>query len=252
MSDPENMPVETWTALQSLGFEPEEDYIGCPSMSYDFGSFKLRATRVINLQYQEVVSFFGFLSNPRTMTSIEFQMPLHVESEEQCAAWIAWHVIEAGPRREKYIPRSNAGLLILGLQHQGTLPWERARLLRQQEADKYRLRPSCLVDRAMIKLGLKSLAKHIGQSADNDRIEIRFDGQILSFQINGKRVIVQAEGAVWRASYLIAAGALRNMPKRLFSEKIDVSIWSGRLQIDRSRYEGIIEVDPNAHRHAKA
>jgi hypothetical protein len=240
--DDEDRPVATWAALQSLGFEPEDDYFGCPATSYDFGSFKLRAVRMMNLQMREVVSFSGIVSTPRTICSIEFDMPLQVESCEQCAAWIAWHLYENLPRNDKVIPRSKTHLIVFGLQHKVLLPWERARLLREREAEEYNLRPSCVVDRGLIKLGLKTLAKYIEPCANSDRITIWFDGQILLFEINEKRVILQAEGPVWQFHYAIPAGQLRIMPKRLLSEAVDVSIWRNRLQIERSWYDGIVEL----------
>jgi hypothetical protein len=167
--DDPNRRVETWGALQDLGFMPEDDFFGCPSVSYDFGRFKLRATRTVSLRMQEVVSFDALISTPRTLRTIEFDMPLSVESNEQCAAWIAWHLNKNLPRREEIIPISKIDLLVFGLTHQATLPWERARLIREREAEEYRLRPSCIVDRAMIKLGLKALAKHLEQSYPSGR-----------------------------------------------------------------------------------
>ncbi len=248
----QDKPVDTWNSLQHLGFIKEDDHIGCPSMSYDFGSFKLRATKMVNLYLREVVSFFGVLRTPNTITPFEFEMPLHVESEEQCAAWIAWHIHHNLPHREKLFLPSRCELLIFGLQHQATLPWERERLVREREAAEYRARPSCIVDRALIKLGLKTLAKYIETASATDRIEIRFDGQTLLFQINGKKVILQAEGSAWEAGYALPAGQLTAMPKRLLSEAVDVSIWRKRLQIDRSRYDEIVELVQGAGCPAQA
>lgn len=245
-------PVATWDALQDLGFFPEADYIGCPAMSYDFGSFKLQAARMVNRYFREVVSFSGFVRTPNSMSSIEFEMPLQVESNEQCAAWIAWHLYNNLPHREKFILSSRCDLLVFGLKHQATLPWERERLVRELEAAEYRARPSCIVDRALIKLGLKTLAKYIETASATDRIEIWFDGQTLSFQINGKKVILQAEGSAWEASYALPAGQLTAMPKRLLSEAVDVSIWRKRLQIDRSRYDEIVELVQGAGCPAQA
>jgi len=104
----------------------------------------------------------------------------------------------------------------------------------------------------LIKLGLKTLAKYIETASATDRIEIRFDGQTLLFQINGKKVILQAEGSAWEAGYALPAGQLTAMPKRLLSEAVDVSIWRKRLQIDRSRYDEIVELVQGAGCPAQA
>ena len=233
--------VETWDALQQLGFLPADAFFGCPCMSYDFGSFKLRATRTITLEMLEVVSFDGLVSTPFTISGIEFDMPLRVESNEQCAAWIAWHLNRNLPRREPIISESRSELLVFGLKHQETLPWERARVIREREAEEYRRRPACIVDRAMLKLGLRTLAKYIEQATDSDWLDICFDGQALMLQINGKRIILQAEGSPWESHFVLPAGKLREMPKRLLRDAVDVSIWREQLQIDRSRYDGVVE-----------
>jgi hypothetical protein len=233
--------VETWYALQQLGFHPEEGSFGCPSMSYDFSGFRLQATRLMNLQMRNMVSFSGVYRTPRTIGSIEFDMPLRIESMEQCAAWIAWHLNRNLPRREPIISESRSELLVFGLKHQETLPWERARVIREREAEEYRRRPACIVDRAMLKLGLRTLAKYIEQATDSDWLDICFDGQALMLQINGKRIILQAEGSPWESHFVLPAGKLREMPKRLLRDAVDVSIWREQLQIDRSRYDGVVE-----------
>jgi len=170
----QDKPVDTWNSLQHLGFIKEDDHIGCPSMSYDFGSFKLRATKMVNLYLREVVSFFGVLRTPNTITPFEFEMPLHVESEEQCAAWIAWHIHHNLPHREKLFLPSRCELLIFGLQHQATLPWERERLVREREAAEYRARRSCPRTWCKSRSGSHGLRHgwHASQTVTADRLMV--------------------------------------------------------------------------------
>src|SRR5687768_16801455 len=83
--------IETCDALIDLGFQPN-DPGDWPGLSYNFGNFKLNASSVLNMRFAEIVLFTGVLSTARTLAEVEFEMPRRVESVEQCAAWIIWHL----------------------------------------------------------------------------------------------------------------------------------------------------------------
>lgn len=86
--------IETWDVLIDFGFQPDGDVLsgGWPGLSYDFGNFKLNASCVVNMRFAEIVLFTGVLSARRVLADVEFEMPRRVESREQCAAWIVWHL----------------------------------------------------------------------------------------------------------------------------------------------------------------
>ena len=223
--------IATWDVLQQLGFQPADDYFGCPAMSYDFGSFKLQATRMMNLRMREVVSFSGFVSTSRTMSSIEFDMPLSVESKEQCAAWIAWHVNETLPSQERLIHLPKAELLIFGLQHQATLPWV-------QEKAAYQVRPQCSVERGWLRQALKTIKENVSSSAPDSKISIAFDGHVLSFQSESWIAPIPALGEPWPDRYEIAVSDFY-FPSRLMQETIHISIWKGNLSLGNRLYRGV-------------
>jgi hypothetical protein len=120
-------PVSTHAALQALGFrsEPKVYSEQETGLSYDFGSFQLTAARMMNLQMREAWHLSGLIATSRSVAQIEFEMPLQVDSAEQCAAWIAWALEHQLPRNEKLVASLKQELMILGLQHQSTLPWFR-------------------------------------------------------------------------------------------------------------------------------
>ncbi len=234
-------PVATWDALQTLGFEPDpkvysEQQAG---LSCDFVSFQLTAGRMMNLEMRETWQFSGVVATPRTVAMIDFEMPLQVESVEQCAAWVAWHLQRDLPRDEKLVARAKQSLVILGLQHQATLPWVR----RQAE---YAARPQCDVERSWMRQAFKALAEHISTAGPADKISIRFDGAVLAFHGQGWTVPVPAGGEAWPDQYEIKAGDFNSFPARLMQTVIVVSIWEGKLTIGKHLYRGIATAGPSA------
>lgn len=218
--DPDRQ-VATWDALHDIGFLPVDDNWGCPSISYDFGSFKLQATLTMGRYFQEVVSFSGVYRTPRRIGSIEFDMPLRVESREQCAAWIAWHLNENLPRREQIIPESRSDLLVFGLKHEATLPWRR-------QMAAYQARPQCSVERGWLRQALKSIKANVSDADPDSKISISFDGRVLIFQSAKWIAPLPAQGEPWPDKYEIAVSDFY-FPSRLMQETIHVSIWDGNL-----------------------
>lgn len=226
--------VSTHPALLALGFksEPEvhsEQEIG---LSYDFGSFQLTAARMMNLQMRETWHFSGLLATSRSIVQIGFEMPLQVESVEQCAAWIAWSLEQQLPCNEKLFASSKQELVILGLQHQSTLPW-----IRQHAA--YAARPHCRVERSWMRQVFKTLAGHVSKDDQEDRISIRFDGAVLSFHGRDWTIPAPASGNAWAAVYVIKVKDFSSFPARLMPTVIGVSIWEDKLTIGNRFYRGI-------------
>lgn len=231
----EDTSVSTWDALQRLGFAPDDsvDSDVRPGLSFDFGKFSLAAGQMFNLHMRWVVSFSGLVSTPNALASIEFEMPGKVESDEQCAAWIAWHLKEQLPARGRFIPRSKAKLLVFGLQHQATLPWER-------NMAEYAARPRCLVERSWLRHALKDLAWKLNCENAESLVEFSFDGRILSFHRPNWVVPVPGAGAEWPLVYHIRAGNLARLPSRLMREQIEISVWNGSLTLGNRCYCGAI------------
>lgn len=230
--------IDTWDTLQALGFEPDASVIsdGGSGLSCDLGRFRLSAGRMMNMYFREIVQFSAVYQTPRTIGSIDFEMPIQVESLEQCAAWIAWHLNEKLPKQEKLLSTSKASFLLTGLQHQDTLPWVRERAA-------YAARPYCMVERSWMRVALNALKSKLNvENADGD-VTIAFDGQVLVFSGPGWVVPVPAEGAPWPNRYQIRTENFSKFPSRLMSEQIHISVWKEHLTIGNWRYAGVTTID---------
>jgi hypothetical protein len=85
----------TVDVLRQFGFveDPKVQFSDlAPGHSFDFGNFELTAAFHLNLQFARVASFGGLIVGVNSLSQIDFEVPFLVESVEQCAAWIAWHL----------------------------------------------------------------------------------------------------------------------------------------------------------------
>jgi hypothetical protein len=226
--------LTTWDVLKTLQFRPDAEVVSDvnPGLSYHFGDFKLCVSQCTNQQFCKVILFTCCIVTKRTMAEINFEMPLQIQLPEICAAWITWHLDKA-----EEIPANLAPWLDLGRQNRHLLPWEieRERLLKA-----YENRLHCSIHRDWLKLALRSLAAILAECTDNERVNVSFDGRILTINCAGKHVIVGAEGSAWPGVFTISASNLRPLPKRLMSEHVEVSIMCDNLDIDRRRYSGVL------------
>jgi hypothetical protein len=213
-------------ALQQLGFGPDAEvkYSDlAPGQSYDFGGFKLTASFHCNLYLRESVSFGGLIVGRNSISQIEFEMPFFVESVEQCAAWIAWHLDHQGASHAR------APWLEMGRQHLDTLPWVR-------EAATYAARPQCVVDREWMRLALKKLKRVVAAGDTENLVSFGFDGAVLVIECGKEVIRVPAEGDAWPDSVIITVAEQRALPSRLSREKISVSVFKGKLTIGNRVY----------------
>lgn len=230
--------VDTWSAIQALGFEPDASVIseGESGLSCDLGRIRLSAGRMVNLYCREIVQFSAVYQTPRTIGSVDFEMPMQVESLEQCAAWIAWHLNEQLPQQEKLLSTSKASFLLIGLQHHDTLPWMRERAA-------YAARPQCVVERSWMRLALNALKAKLNVENNDVDVGISFDGQVLVFSGPGWAVPVPAIGAPWPSRYQIKTENFSRFPSRLMPEQIHISVWEEHLTIGNWRYNGVTAID---------
>lgn len=240
MSDTENVLV--WSILNEFGFQPDASVLSdvSPGLSHDFGNFKLSASCCRGKWFREVVLFTGVMSSSRSLAQVCFEMPRHVSSAEQCAAWIVWHLDRASEVRH-FQPKLAAVWLAIGRANMHALPWEEERVRREQMLERYDARPQCQIQRDWLKLALRKVADMLLSVPDSERVSVGFDGRVLSFACAGKSSLTEASGIAWPVSYTLPAASLRNLPKRLMSMNVGVSVWDGSLQIDRHSYSGVIE-----------
>jgi len=232
--------IATWDVLQDFGFTVDSSVLSdaMRGLSYDFGNIKLSVNCVMNRRFVDVLMFSGILTSRRSLAEVEFEMPRFVESREQCAAWIVWNLDQHADGRV-FQPAREAAWLLEGRNFKHLLPWQR-------EQEEYRARPHCTAQREWMKLALKTLAHHLAEVEDTEPVVFGFDGKVLLFRVSGNIVALAAEGSSWMSHFSLPAGKLRSLPKRLMRANVDVSVWRSRLNIERFRYDGIVETAWNS------
>ncbi len=228
--------IAAWDILQGFGFTADSSVLSDtrPGLSFNFGNFKLKASFAMNKSFQQVVSFSGVLTTPKSVSMVDFEMPQLMKSREQCAAWITWNLDQQCADNKIFQPACEAPWLSEGRKHQNLLPW-------YVDLTAYKARPCCLAQRDWMRLALKTLRDQICKEDDSALLEVAFDGGVLSFRCGGKVVALPADGKSWASQYTLSAAKLRKYPKRLMEAQIDVSIWDSRLNIGRWRFEGVTE-----------
>jgi hypothetical protein len=223
--------IFTMDALHGLGFRHDPTVISYgPSLSFDFGVLKLKATSCLNLRAQEIVLFTGVLSTPRTLGEVQFEMPRQIMSTKQCAAWIVWHLDQySGFKESRHVGRVEEGRA-----NRKLLPWVMA-------LAEYNARPSCVVERKWLRLALKTLAEHLALLADDVDVVFGFDGSVLSIRCDGKVIALAGNGSPWTVHFKVQASALRRLPKRLMGAHVGLSLWESRLTIGSWVYYGTLE-----------
>ncbi|MCP5365872.1 MAG: hypothetical protein H6905_11720 [Hyphomicrobiales bacterium] len=232
----ESGSAATFDVLNALGFGPDADVLSDvqPGLSYDFGGFKLSAACLTSQSMQEVVYFSGVLAGSRTLAHVEFEMPRRVESLEQCAAWIVWNLDRAAPKRA-FTPGKEVPWLIEGRRNKAMLPWERRMAL-------YRARPRCEVERSWLRKALNALCERLADVDDDSVIQLVFDGNVFSFRTLDRVVPLPGTGSAWPMTYEIQAKNFRHLPKRLRKDRLEISVWDGKLHIGNHLFLGVSSV----------
>lgn len=235
----DNSPgVSTWEVLQNFGFQPDDTVISDhgPGISFIYGTFKLCASRVLGRWFREVVLFTGSVFTARTMSDIEFEMPVSVPSEEFCAAFIVGHL-----DRALKIPSEQCRWIALGREFIAFQEQTR----REKAALDQKNTHSCIVQRDWMKLALRSLNGLLAKCQGLETVRFSFDGRILAMTCFEQVISVSATGTAWPDEYELPVSVLRDhLPKRLMNAYVQVSILYERLSIDRCYYSGLKCVQP--------
>lgn len=160
--------MKTVDVLEELGFEP--DFGGWPdTWVFDFGSFKLKASKGMNHYFVENFYIRGNYRTSRSLGSIDFEMPLDVDSFEQGVAWISYGIGNVDSLAD-HVPWVSQGR-----EWEDFLPWK----LRQKA---YEARPHCYVDLEWfrpVRKQLREIAEMAALADSNEPIQVKFDGEIL-------------------------------------------------------------------------
>jgi len=197
-------PVSTWDLLLALGFTEDQTVMSDPQpgLSFDFGNFKLSASRLVNMRFVPVVLLGGVLVTKQSIGLMENELPLEVESFEQGVAYVAWCLDNAAGGT--FEAASAPAWLTEGRRHRHLLPWER-------QAAAYEARPRCSVRRDWARIAIKALAEQLATVDDNTPVTVWFDGSVLTIRCAEKVCAMPADGHAWTEPYLIRAGALTQL-----------------------------------------
>lgn len=226
--NPARSTVSTWDLLYSLGFCKEPNTGSDSHLSFDFGNLKLQAFYGFTWLNEEMVSFWGLMSTSTTLSEIDFKLPPELESRELCLALLAYYFDADISSKLKIEPP----WLKEGRKYQHLLPWER-------ERRAYEARPHCYVDRDWARVAFKRLAEQLANVNAESPVTFSFDGRVLTILCGEGVNVMSAVGKRWTQIYSIKARALRDLPKRLMSNEVEVSVWKSHLTLGNKRYPGI-------------
>lgn len=227
--------ISTDDFLLSVGFvrKPNTFSSSPGGLAYDFGNFELVAIYGVNRYFMEVALLHGVIITERTITEVECEMPLMLESREQGLGFLAWCLDTNSPG--SFTPGRHVPWLEEARKCTHLLPWE-------QDAAAYEARPQCWIQREWAKLLLRSLALEATMAEADTPIVFEFDGEVLTIRCAGSRIAAAGTGEAWPHRYSVPAHNLRKLPRRLMQNPMEISVWESALSIAHHRYSGVVEV----------
>jgi hypothetical protein len=191
-----------------------------PGYHYDFGNLVLHVSQVTNEYLRQTMLFTGTAYSPRSIGSVEFSLPLDVESYEQGVALIAYNI------GQDFKPTRPTPWLLLGRMWEEHLPGRRELRLFQQ-------RPQCNVEADWFRVAVKKLMACGENAAEGAYFSVSFAGNVLTVALPDQQLVMPATGKDWPQAYQCLASGLRHLPRRTPSIGVSVSIWDGCLTIGR-------------------
>ena len=168
--------VATMEVLRDFGFQPGHNPLFPDGLVYHFENFDLEAANMVNQYAQKKVGFSGFLERTaRVMYApIEFWIPTHVISSEQCAALIAYYL---------HVPILNPPWwLVEGRKRKDLLPWMIDGAARKAAYDA---ESKCFVQRDWLRLAVKNLSVQIESASDDMPVTFQFGDNIFQSGVVG-------------------------------------------------------------------
>jgi hypothetical protein len=178
--------VKTRTLFESLGFQEDWEAITDqrPAYYYDFGNLCLTAAEVMSDSFRPCFHFGGVWRGANSLSMVDFEMPLEVESPEQGAAWIAYGI------GKSFRPSRPTSWLSDGWTWQDRLPWVRW-------LEEYKARPVCSVEKEWFKLAARKLRPLADSASEADLVWFTFNGEALKIAGCDASVILLATGTAW-------------------------------------------------------
>lgn len=233
-------PIEPTLLLSDvipwLGFIPDRAGTSGSgvAMKLELPGLELTAVETLNRFFLPALQVAGLWRTDRSLRMIDFEMPMLVESREQAVAWLTFGIGLDCPAA------SALPWLAEGRTLQHLLPWvrreceqsaRRAELQRQRAA-----RPHCIVSRHWMRVLLNQLADVAAATSGPFSFSAHFNGRMLTIDAGGRIMGAPASGpGEWpeRVRAVLATGA--PLPRRLMTDPVEVGVWDGALEIERSR-----------------
>lgn len=230
---PAGQSVRTRDLLVNLGFESVLARFTDqqPGYRYDFGNLDLQASQVTNLYCRPEILFTGVISMPRMLGSVEFSLPLELESYEQGVALIAHNIGRA------FVPEIPTPWLLLGRS------WEE-HLLGRREPVLYQQRPQCHVDADWFKVAVKKLVAAGKEAHEAETFSVSFLENVLKIDLAKTGLLMPAAGTSWAQTYVCLATRLKHLSRRTPSSGVSISVWENRLTIGRLQLQLGMHLEP--------
>lgn len=214
--------ISTRDLLVDIGFEPViATYTDLqPGYRFNFGNFVLHASQVTSKYLRPEILFTGTIVTTRSISAVEFSLPLNVDSYEQGLALIAHGI------GRSFIPLLPAPWLDQGRKWEEHLPG-------RHELRLYEQRPRCQVESKWFRVAVKKLIA-IGETANvNDEFSVSYQDNVLRFDLSGQILVMPATGLAWSKTYRCREQGLKHISKRTPSNGISLSVWKDTLAIGR-------------------
>ncbi|MCA9168128.1 MAG: hypothetical protein KDB23_10690 [Planctomycetales bacterium] len=231
--------ASTWDALLLCGFQRYSDPEYGPTLRYDFGGFELQAVIYSHPLLDQVVSFGGCFSTPRTLSAYEFDVPASVGSYEEVMAHIAWRLY----RSEWRFTLGPPWWIEVGRENYHLLPWERQRAeteaARDLKALIWAVRPNCTVERVFLRQAIKTLHGNVRGMKSTATVTFDCDGTVLQIKSHASPTIaVAAIGSIWPSQFEVQVEQVARLPKRLSGKFVQLRLSSTELWIGGTAIKG--------------
>ncbi|WP_420148586.1 hypothetical protein [Spirosoma sp.] len=205
--------VSLYEILKKIGFRSTSD----SRLELDFGNFKLVAVEAMNRYLKDIVYFSGINQTERRLGLIEFEIPQEVDSFEQGVAFLSFKL--GRDFEAKNVPAwYHQGLLWKSL-----LPWEQSKLA-------YSQKPSATIEHDYFKLIVQKMRKKSDEATEDDITTLSFNGNTLTINCLGERIIAPATGNPWEEVSL-KTRSLAHLPQRIKQQIGTIYIWESRLHV---------------------
>lgn len=226
-----SMPVLMHSIFEELKAEKFENPLSTqPAYRMRFGPYEVEAAVFTNRCFRETFFLSGIINTGRTLSPIESELPLEVDSREQGLAMLAYCLRSEIPEHLK------PDWLRAGEEFREHLPWEKDR-------EEYRKRPLCFIDREWMRIACRKLREHASGAVEYDTTSFYFDGAVLKIfahatESSARRLCLAmpAEGDAWMERNWVSTWRLESLPRRLMTRLVEVSVWQGFLVIANHRF----------------